>query len=127
MVETVARAGWNALQSAAPEDEYVHPAIIVVIEERATSPIHLDDVGVVCRITIEHGLGEAGSCTNIDEARERGSFRWFQHALESRTESSSGAKIAGRVCSRRRRVQGSGFKSVIAKMIFSHVVWIVRV
>ena len=44
VVETVARAGGNTLQLAPADDEDVHPPIVVVIEEGASTAHRLDDV-----------------------------------------------------------------------------------
>src|SRR6202041_2985540 len=60
VVEVVAGAGRNTLQCAPTEDEDVHPAIVVVIKERAARSVDLNDVGIVRVVAIEHRLLKAG-------------------------------------------------------------------
>ncbi len=83
VIEAVAGAGRNAFQTAASEDEGVHPAVIVVVEKRATGAIYFDNVDVSRGVTVKDSLCETRTLAHINEARKRSSFRRRQQRARS--------------------------------------------
>src|SRR5208282_6023841 len=71
LVKAIAGSGRDAFQAAATEDEDVHPAIVVVIEEGATAAHDFRNVGCTGAFAVEHRLRESGTCGYIHKAGER--------------------------------------------------------
>src|SRR5208282_2656945 len=71
LVKTIAGSGGDAFQAAATEDEDVHPAIVVVIEEGATAAHDFRNVGCTGAFAVEHRPRESSTCGHIHKAGKR--------------------------------------------------------
>ena len=71
LVEPVRRIRRNGFEGSSAEDEDVHPAVVVVVEEGAAAAHLFDDVGNRFRNTVVHLRGQARACGDISERRKR--------------------------------------------------------
>ena len=68
-VEAVRRFGRSPAESCAAQDENVHPAVVVVVDERAAAARGFDDVVRMVWVSVDCWRGQACFARNVGEVR----------------------------------------------------------
>src|SRR6185369_1769394 len=71
-VQAVGGTGRRDFQASTAENEQVHPAIVVVVNERHAAPDYFDDVALAVNTTVNYRLREACKFCDISKASQEG-------------------------------------------------------